>query len=313
MAVSLVIKHLFLARIYMAQLNTQSPENSSINSGIIFMLFAMAMFASNDALGKWLVATYPVGQLIALRSLAALIILIPLAWHRGELRRIRYLERPGLQILRVGLVAAEVGCFYWAARYLPLADVFMFYLASPLFLTALSVPLLGEKVGPRRWAAVIIGFMGVILIFPPTEAALSPPALIALLGSLILALMLILTRYLRGTGGLSLITFQTTGVAIAGSVTLPFAWVTPTYTDFMLLGVLGFVATTAHYLMNKALSLSPSSVVAPFQYTLIIWGLFYGYIIWNDLPRPIALFGAALIIASGLIVLYLERQKRSLT
>ncbi len=289
-----------------SRLNTPKTESGD-GGGIAFMILAMAMFACNDALGKWLVASYPVGQLIALRSLAALIILIPLAWSRGDLRNLLHMQRPGLQLLRIVLVTAEVGCFYWAVRYMPLADVFMFYLASPLFLTALSVPLLGERVGPRRWLAVLVGFAGVVLIFPPSEAALSLPALIALAGSLALALMLILTRMLRGSGGVALITYQTAGVAVLGCLSLPFAWVTPDGGDLLLLGLLGIVATAAHFLMNRAVSLSPSAVVAPFQYTLIIWGLILGYMVWGDVPRLQAMAGSGLIILGGLFILYRQR------
>ncbi len=278
------------------------------NRGILLMLLAMLMFTLNDAIGKWLVASYPVGQLLALRSLAALAVLLPLAWRNGDLKRLFSLKQPGLQFIRILLVIAEVSCFYWSVQFLPLADVFMFYLASPLFLTALSVPLLGEKVGVRRWLAVSVGFVGVVLIFPPSEAVLSLPALIALAGSLALALMLTLTRSLSTTGGLTLITLQTFGVALAGSLTIPFAWVTPNLIDFSLLCLLGFVATSAHFLMNSAVSIAPSAVVAPFQYTSIVWAILLGYLIWGDFPLPQALAGAGLIVASGLFVLYREQK-----
>lgn len=289
---------------------TASPANHS--RGITLMLLAMLAFTLNDAIGKWLVATYPVGQILAIRSLAALVVLVPLAWRKGDLKRIFPLRQPGLHLLRLLLVIAEVSCFYWAVQFLPLADVFMFYLASPLFLTALSVPLLKEKVGKQRWAAVLFGFCGVVLVFPPSDAILSLPALIALGGSLSLALMLILTRFLSGAGGLALITMQTTGVALAGLVTIPFiGFVAPDMIDFGLLCLLGFVATAAHFMMNSAVTLAPSAVVAPFQYTSIVWAIILGYLIWNDFPQSQALIGATLIVASGLFVLYRERRKKS--
>jgi S-adenosylmethionine uptake transporter len=274
----------------------------------MLMLAAMVMFTLNDAIGKWLVATYPVGELIAIRSFAALAVLLPLAWRNGDLFRMLSLERPGLQLVRIVLVVVEVACFYWAVRYLPLADVFMFYLASPLFLTAFSVIFLKEKVGARRWAAVTIGFLGVILIFPPSEAIVSLPALIALTGSLSMALMLTLARALRTTGSLTLITSQTIAVAIGGTLTIPMAWVTPDAGDLALLCLLGFIATTAHYLMNKAVTTSPAAVVAPFQYTSIVWAIILGYLIWDDFPSLTALSGATLIVASGLFVLFRERR-----
>lgn len=287
-----------------------ASDTNSHKRGIILMLIAMLMFTLNDAIGKWLVASYPVGQLLAIRSFAALLVLIPLAWRSGDLQRIFSLERPGLQLVRVLLVITEVSCFYWAVKFLPLADVFMFYLASPLFLTALSVIILGQHVGIRRWAALLIGFCGVIFIFPPSDAVLSLPALIALAGSFALALMLTLARSLSASGGLTLITLQTLGVAIAGTATIPFAWVTPDFVDLSLLCLLGFVATTGHFLMNSAVTTAPSAVVAPFQYTSIIWAIILGYLIWGDFPENQALMGAALIVSSGLFVLYRENIKK---
>ncbi len=275
-------------------------------AGIVFMLVAMFLFTSNDAIGKWMVATYPVGQLIALRSLAALVVLaIILLRKRGSLR-LSLRERPFVQLLRIGFVIAEVGCFYAAVRYLPLADVFMFYLASPLFLTIFSVVILKEHVGLRRWLAVLVGLAGVVLVFPPSDEALSAPALIALTGSISLALMLTLTRMLRRTDGMTLITVQTIGVAVFGGVTMPFAWVTPNFIDLSMICLLGFVATLAHFLMNKSVSVSAPAVVAPFQYTSIVWAIAFGYLVWQDIPSQRALLGANLIIGAGLIVLYRE-------
>jgi len=190
---------------------------------------------------------------------------------------------------------------------LPLADVFMFYLASPLFLTVFSVIILKEHVGARRWTALGIGFIGVIFIFPPSDAILSLPALIALGGSVSLALMLTLTKSLSSTGGLTLITLQTLAVGSAGLATVPFAWAAPNMIDFGLMCLLGFVATSAHFLMNSAVTVAPSSVVAPFQYTSIVWAIILGYLIWNDFPEPQALLGAGLIVGSGLFVLYRKR------
>jgi drug/metabolite transporter (DMT)-like permease len=291
---------------------------STNNRGIMLMLLAMLMFTLNDAIGKWLVSTYPVGQLLAIRSFAALAVLFPIALCKTDTSHIFSIQQPGMQSLRLLLVIAEVSCFYWSVKFLPLADVFMFYLASPLFLTAFSVVILHEHVGVRRWAALGIGFLGVIVIFPPSNAVLSLPALIALGGSITLALMLTLTRFLSSkTNGLTLITLQTLAVGLAGLATLPFtylipnlAWVMPNLIDFSLLCLLGFVATLAHFMMNSAITIAPSAVVAPYQYTSIVWAIILGYLIWDDFPETQALMGAALIVSSGLFVLYREQKKK---
>src|SRR5436853_124573 len=160
------------------------PSGRTANSpaaGIGFMLAGTALFSLNDALGKWLVARYPVGELLLVRSVAALILLAPLV-QRAGIAAFTTAPRPGLQIVRVVLSTLEVAMFFWAVSYLPLADTVTFYLAAPIYVTALSVILLGETVGWRRWAAVVAGFCGGLLALRPSAASLTLPALTALAG-----------------------------------------------------------------------------------------------------------------------------------
>lgn len=275
-------------------------------AGILLFFLGMSLFTFNDALGKWLVADYTVGQVLMIRSLGAFILLLP--WIIRGIRGLLSPDQPWLNLLRVSLMVAEVATFYFAVRGLPLADVMTFYMASPLIVTALSVPLLGEKVGPRRWAAVLVGFVGVLIVLRPTGAALSPSALVALLGATMFSLVLIVTRRLRQTGGLGLITYQVVGTGLAGAASVPFAWVPPTGFDWALLLGLGVVAMGAHLCMNKALSLAPASVVAPYQYSSIAIAAALGWAIWGDVPTPQVVIGNLVIIASGLFVYYRERQ-----
>ena len=270
------------------------------------MLLGVALFAVNDALGKWLVAEYAVGQILAIRSLAALLVLAPAVWGAGGWRALR-LREPGWHAVRIALVVAEVACFYWAVRDLPLADVMAIYLASPLFVAAFSAAFLGERVGKRRLAAILVGFAGVVVVLRPSAAIVSLPALAALGGSLVYALMMLITRRLRATPGLALITTQTAGVGLAGLATLPFGWSPPSGLDLALIGLLGIVAMLGHFSVNRAVALSPASVVVPFQYTSILWGIALGLAVWGDHPTPAALLGAALIVASGLVLLRGER------
>src|SRR5712671_6286301 len=160
---------------------TTSPApaaaTSSTMAGIGLMLTGIALFSINDALGKWLLATYSVGELLLVRSATALILLAPFVRQVGFAAFTRA-PRPGLQIMRVVLSTLEVAMFFWAVSYLPLADTVTFYLAGPIYVTALSVILLGEGVGWRRWTAVVVGFAGVMLAMRPTAASLTLPALI---------------------------------------------------------------------------------------------------------------------------------------
>ena len=133
------------------------------------MLTGVFLFSLNDAVGKWLVATYSVGQLLLIRSATTLILLSPFIWRAGR-AAFRSAPRPGLQMLRVVLSSLEVAMFFWAVGYLPLADAITFYLAGPIYVTALSALLLGERVGWRRWTAVLVGFFGVVIALRPSAA-----------------------------------------------------------------------------------------------------------------------------------------------
>lgn len=270
------------------------------------MIGAMLIFTLSDTLGKWLVASYSVWQVVGIRSIAALIILgAILIRQRGSLR-ISLSHRPIIQLLRLAFVLIEVWASLWAFRYLPLADVFMFYAAAPLFMTAFSAIILREPVGLQRWSAVTIGLIGVIFIFPPTSAAVTFPALVALLGSLSLAMMLVLTRVLRSSSGLDLLVLQTLAVGIIGIGSFAIEFTMPTTFDWALMFVMGVLATGGHFLMNQSVTVAPSAVVAPFQYTSIIWAVIMGYLIWADIPTSRALIGVAIIIAAGIFVLYRE-------
>jgi drug/metabolite transporter (DMT)-like permease len=271
------------------------------------MVTGMALFTLNDAMGKWLVESCPVPLILAVRSAAALLILLPLVLKAGVLNVFK-VPAPGYHLLRIVLIVAEIALFYLAVRDLPLADVMTIYMAAPLLVTALSAPLLGEKVGVRRWIAVGVGFVGVVLVLRPGGDFLSAGTPIALAGSLTFALTLISTRSLRGASGLTLITTQTLGVGVAGAAALPLVWVTPSLLEFCLLGVLGVVALIAHVLVNKSLKLSPAAVVAPYQYTSLVWAIALGWAVWGDVPEWPVGIGAALIIGSGLFVFHQEQQ-----
>jgi drug/metabolite transporter (DMT)-like permease len=275
-------------------------------AGIGLMTAGIFMFAVNDAMGKWLVATYSVGQVLLIRSIAALFLLTPFIWR--DRATFAQAPRRGMQALRAVLATAEVGFFYWAVTYLPLADVMAYYLAGPIFVTAIAGAFLGEAVGWRRWTAVGVGFLGVVVCLRPGSAALSWPALIALAGSFTFSLSMIATRTLRGTSDTVLVTSQTVAALALGAVLSPFAWVTPPPRDLVLLGLLGMVAMVAHVCVNRSLKLAPASTVVPYQYTTIVWAVLFGYLVFGDVPDAWMLAGAAIIIGAGLFIFLRERR-----
>lgn len=278
-------------------------------SAVIIMLLSMFLFTSNDALGKWLTGNYSVGQLVFIRSLAALFVLFPLIWRAGPMSLFR-LERSGLFWLRVFLTVVDSFSFYFAVSYLPLADVMTYWLAAPIYVAALSPLLLGEKVGWRRWSAIGIGFLGVIIALEPSRNMLSPAAIASLFGSLSFGLVMLTARSLRTTSGLTMIFWQSFGGVIAGLVTLPFAWSTPPAAHWPALLLLGLLAMVAHVFVNWAFKLADAATVAPLQYTQLLWAIFYGWLVFGDFPSFAKFIGAGLIIASGLFIFFRERQLR---
>lgn len=274
--------------------------------GIGMMLLGIFLFVVNDVMGKWLVATYTVGQVLLIRSIAGLVMLSPLIRREG-LTPLLAPQRPRLQLLRVVLTSAEVACFYTSVIYLPLATVVTIYLASPIYVTALAGPLLGEHVGWRRWCAVLLGFAGVVIALQPSAATFELPSLIAIAGSLMFAILLIVTRKLRGTSDTVLVTYQTLSALVLGAVLAPFHWVTPTPRDLGLLAMLGVVAAVAHLCVNRSLKLAPAAVVVPYQYTQIAWAVLLGWLVFGDVPAMAVYVGSGVIVAAGLYIFLREQ------
>jgi drug/metabolite transporter (DMT)-like permease len=285
-------------------MTAQSQRSATLGIGL--MSLGVFLFCVNDAIGKWLVAIYPVGQFLAIRAAVTLLLLAPFIWSAGR-AVFTGAPRPGLQILRVVLGTLEVALFFWAIVYLPLADAITFYLAGPIYVTALSAVLLNEKVGWRRWLAVLAGFVGVVIALRPSVATLTWPALIALTGSVAFALLMIVTRVLRDTHDTVLMTSQMSGTFALGAVTTPFAWVTPSLYDLMFLAGIGAISIGAQFSINRSLKLAPASVVVPYQYTMLVWAILFGYIGFGDVPDAFMLTGSAIIVASGLYIFHREQ------
>ncbi len=290
-------------------MSTMIKKLSPTGLGVAVMLLGMLLFALNDAMGKWLVSTYSQGQVILIRSAAALVILVPIVWRAG-LSGLVKIERPGLQAARVFFSTAELFCFYFAVAALPLADVMTYWLAAPIYVAALSPFLLGEKVGWRRWTAIGIGFVGVLIALKPSSASLTSAALFSILGSAAFAFMMLSGRQLRNTPDTVLAFWQIIGAALAGIVAVlvtPSGWL-PVQSGFDLAfrGLLGVVAMAAHVLVNRALKLADAATVAPLQYTLLLWAVIFGWLFFGDVPQTSIVVGAGLIVLSGLYIFFRE-------
>src|SRR5664279_2379986 len=289
----------------LAKISITTDQRSARLAGIGLMVLAVFMFSFGDALGKFIVATYSVGQLLLLRGAAALIVLSPLIWRgRQEFWR---LQRPWLQLLRAILSTLEVAAFFLATVYLPLADVITYYLAAPIFVTALSAIVLREQVGWRRWSAILIGFCGVLIALRPSAQTISWPAVIALAGSLSFAVLMLITRSLRATPDIVLASPQFVGTFALGALMSPFGWVTPGLGSLGLFAAAGCISVSALLCVNRSLKLAPASVVVPYQYSMIVWAVMFGYVVFGDVPHMATILGAAVIIGAGLYIFLRER------
>jgi drug/metabolite transporter (DMT)-like permease len=288
------------------RISTHNDERSARLVGISLMLAGVCFFSLGDALGKFMVATYSVGELLLLRAVASLILAAPLIWRSR--RAFPLIQRPALQVLRVVLSIFEIGAFFAAAIYLPLTDIITFYLAAPIFVTALSAILLGEQVDIRRWAAVGVGFCGVLIALRPSAGVFGWPAAIALGGSVGFAFLMVVTRSLRGTPDVVLASMQFFGTFLFGIVVAPFGWLTPNLRDFGFFMLAGGLAVLASLCVNRSLKLAPASVVVPYQYSMIVWAAIFGYLVFGDVPSVATVIGVAIIIAAGLYIFLRERE-----
>jgi S-adenosylmethionine uptake transporter len=282
----------------------RNPANQ-ILLGVLLMLGGDFMFSLNDAMGKWLVVTLSVGQVVFIRSIGAFIILGPMIARQGQ-RALFAMDRPWLQFARAALAAVETSLFYAAVYYLPLADVMSFYMAGPIYVAALSHLLLGETVGWRRWTAILVGFCGVLVMLQPT-GNFSLASIYALIGSVFFGLTIILGRLLRGTSDTTLVTWQTIGTLIVGGLMMIGQWQTPNSVEWAGMLLLGVVACLAHLMIVRALKLAPAAALAPLHYTMLLWAVVFGWAFFSDVPGTRILIGSAIVVLAGLFIFH--RQK----
>ncbi|MBU8542439.1 MULTISPECIES: DMT family transporter [Roseomonadaceae] len=282
-----------------------TPSSNRHLAGILLMSVAVLGFSLNDVLGKWLVATYAVAQVLVLRSLAALLILAPMIAREGPVRLLRP-PRPGLQWLRVACGTLEVTAFYWAVSMMPLADTMAFWMATPIFVALASALLLKERLEPARLAAVLLGFVGVVVALGAGLDHGWLPTLVALGGMMLYSGYLLATRELRGTSATVLATYQMGAALVLGLVLAPFGWVPVAWGDALLLMLLGVVGVAAHLAVTHSLALAPAPVVVPWQYAMILWAILFGWLFFDEVPEPGMLVGVAIIIAAGFWLTRLE-------
>lgn len=282
-----------------------NSKNAPVRA-ILAVSLAIFMFSLSDAASKALVAHYSVVQIIFLRSALSISLITGWLFATGRLKRLAS-RRPSLHLLRVIIGVSEVSLFYLSLRTVPLADATAVYYAAPLMTSALGVFLLGEKVGPRRWIAIALGFCGMILIAHPGTQMLRPGVILVLCAVVLYALTMILNRLLSRTESTtSLVFYMILGEFLVMGILLRGHWITPGPRDLVWMLSLGATTTGAHFALVYGYSRAPVAVVSPFDYTALFWATIFGYVFWGDIPTFGVWVGAFLILGAGVYVTYRE-------
>lgn len=301
----------------MTQRDARAPAASTMYEvqrpglAVVLMLVAMLAFAAMDGVSKALAQHLSIPQILWVRYIFYTGF-VAIMLRRPGLRATLRSRQPWLQFGRALLIIIENGVFVLAFTLMPLADMHAIAAASPLIVVALSVPLLGERVGMRRWLAVLAGFVGVLVIVRPGMQALDWRFAVAVTGTVLWALYQILVRMCARTDS-SDTTWAWTAVVglVATSAIGPFVWVWPDAKGWLLLLAIAALGTLSHLALIKALGYAEAGSLQPYSYTLLVWAAVVGFIMFGDIPDTWTIAGAAIIIASGLYAWHRERVRNA--
>ncbi len=284
------------------------PVHSTL-LGIYAKLVSLVLFSTMDALVKWLGDSYGPFQLMLFRSGIAMVPLFVLIARSGGLKVVRS-NRPWMQAGRICAGFASLLGFFYVFPRMPLVDVYAISFAAPLFMVALSVPLLGETVGVRRWCAVAVGFAGVLIMLEPWNMSFHWLSLAVLAATFSYALSTVLvrrvSRYDHDAATIFWFSLIASSVSLVGAIP---EWKAPTPLDWLLLCSLGLLGGLAQILVTRALRQAPASILAPFDYASIVFALLYGYVVFHEAPSTAVWYGLPLVIGSGLYVLHREQAR----
>ena len=287
-----------------------SQRVDNIRLGILYMCASVFLFSIQNAIGKWLAQSYPIPMLVFFRSFIALLPSFILVMRAG-----------GLQVMRTNRLAGQFGraviwggsnvASFFGFHLLPIADAVALTFAAPLFLTALSYPIIKERVSRERWIAVSVGFAGVLVMARPSGAENAVGVAGAITCAVCNAIGTLTVRDLcRTEHSASIVTWTAVFMTLLALPALPFFWKTPTLGDFVLFCSIGLIGGVSQYWTTLALSHAPAAAVSPFNYIALIWGSIIGFVVWNDWPTPPIIIGAAIVTLTGLYLLRAETRHR---
>ena len=285
-------------------MSVHHPDSTA--KAISFLMFGITAGVGLDLAGKWLLEDYSLPQFILLRSLFGGVILFALVGRFGGIR-ILGTRRLGWHLLRSLLATGAMFGFFYGISQIPLVDALTIGFTAPLMATALSVPLLGERVGWRRWAAVVVGFVGVVIVLRPGAGLISFAALAVIAAAFFYACLAITARHLTDTENtFAMSMYVLIGPLIVSGFIAPRQWTTPEPFDWLVFAAAGLFSALAWLGIVGAYRRAAPAVLAPFEYTALIWGGLAGYLIWDEVPDGPVLVGGTIIVLSGLFVVYRE-------
>jgi drug/metabolite transporter (DMT)-like permease len=285
---------------------------------ILIKMLSVLLFALMSVLVRWLGDRIPLGQMVFFRSAFAILPVLAIFWLRGELLAAVRTERPFGHLGRGMISVAGMFLNFAALARLPLADANALSFASPLITVALAAFILGETVRIYRWSAVAIGFVGVLVMLWPyldighvtASTAATVGAICALTAAFTNAGSVIQTRRLTDSETTSSIVFYFSFIcALIGACTLPFAWHQPTLAELAALIGIGFIGGISHIFLTESYRYASASTVAPFDYVAMLWAFLFGYAFFGEIPTVYVFVGSAIVAASGLFVIWRERQR----
>ena len=296
----------------MSEAATVSPSDTDSRShrlGVVLCLTALFVFACQDGVTKVLIRDYSVAQIVMVRFWVFAAFAVVFVSMRGGVAAATRSRRPMLQMVRSLLFVGEIALFAFGLHYLGLAESHALFATFPLIATALAIPILGEKVGWRRWFGVAVGFVGALVIIRPGLGLFQPAGLIALACAFCFALYSLMTRLasFRDSFETSTLYMAVIGCLAATIVGLPL-WRAPDANGWGLLVLISILGTFGHMLLVKALQYAPASLLQPFNYTLLVWASLIGFAVFEEIPDLWTVAGAGLIVAGGGYVIWRERQ-----
>lgn len=280
-------------------------------AGIIYMMIAIFMLSSMDAVAKWLVeAEYSVFQILFVRGCINITILLAAMPFVGGSKLLRT-SRPWAHVFRGIFGFAAPTLFFTALYSMPIAEATVVFFISPFVMTALSIPIFGEKVGIHRWGAILLGFGGVLYVAQPSSDVFNPAVLIVIGAALSYSLVMLASRWLGKTDSTFTIVFYVTvGAVLLSALFIPFYWKELSLEGFAVIGLMAVLSLAGHICIVKAFTIGEVGVITPFEYTGLVWAVLLGLFFFQEIPSFNVWIGMSMIGASGLYLVYRENKKR---